>query len=104
MIQPPEMIDLRIPLSESISALLKHKEEQLEHEISSEEKHFLLSTITDGVLLRVHKYVAGSKEHGDGFLTNVDHLSEIQKELADLDFYVAGTLRKQQDFDKRYDS
>lgn len=104
MTQQPEIIDLRIALHEAINALIKHKEEEFDHELPDEDKHFLLTTVADNALLRIHKYVAGNKEHGDGFLTDVDHIREAQKELADLDMYLAGALKKQLDFDKRYET
>lgn len=96
------LIDLRIDLAETINHLVKHKEEQLNHEISQENKRFLVETISEFVLRAVHKYINGSKEHGDDFLHNVDHLRECQNEVTDLIFYIGGALRKQHNFDNRF--
>lgn len=78
------------PLRIEILRLISHSQDNLEHELSPKEQEFVANTLEDFVIQAVSKYIAGSKEHGEGFLTEVDHVREIRAETIDLLFYQAG--------------
>ena len=99
-----EIHDLTLTFHEQLFALIKSKEDQLDHELQSLEKKFLIDSITAATLRQIHKYVSGSKKYGDSFLSDVDHIQEALNECADLTMYLNGALQKQYQFDKRFES
>lgn len=56
---------------------------------TTDEYSFLITTTHAITMDAIRKYVIGVKEHGPGFLTEVDHLTEARKEVIDLIYYIA---------------
>lgn len=82
------------PIRLEVYRLIAHYQETVEHELNHVEQEFLATTMEDFVHTAVEKYIRGSKEHGEGFLTEVDHVREIKAETIDLLFYSAGAAYK----------
>lgn len=71
------------------------------YKLTDTNKTFLVDTLTEQVRAAINKYIIGSAEHGDDFLTEVDHLREATKEVTDLIFYLNAAIRKYSIYDKR---
>lgn len=70
--------------------------------IPEEDRQFLVITTTEFVRDNIRKYLNGVKEHGPGFLTEVDHLNEAYKEVMDQLNYIKAAQYNKRIFDARY--
>ncbi len=99
-----QIIDSRLALHEVITSFILSKEHELEHELSTEYKRFLLNTLTQVVIHAVHKFIKGAKEHdADGdFLREIDHVNELFNEQIDSIMYVSALRMIMHKYDERY--
>ncbi len=91
-------------IHKTIEDLVLARERTLDFKLSTTSFQFLVDTISTDVLSSVDKFINGAREHGDDWLTGVDHVEELTKEIIDLRFYNAAIKYKQRKYDKRYNS
>lgn len=91
-------------LMQIVADLIKQTELNYQHTLTIQNSTFLRETLHKSVLRRITKYIKGSIEHGDEFLTEVDHLQEAILEVEDLSFYLEAAVRTKLAFDMRYNN
>lgn len=91
-------------LMQSIADLIKQTELNRQHTLTPKNVIFLRETLHKSVLRRITKYIKGSAEHGDEFLTEVDHLQEALLENDDQSFYLEAAINTKLAFDIRYNA
>ena len=87
-----------------IEDLVTQREKLHDHKLTGELHDFLINTLTTDLTDSIDKFINGSKEHGDDFLTAVHHIDELHKELIDARFYLAAIKYGTRRYDKRYNS
>lgn len=77
-----------------VEEIILQQEENEGYKLNLEEHTFVKRVLTDFIYRATRKYIQGSREHGDGFLTEVNHAKELDFEIVDLLFYHEGLKRK----------
>jgi hypothetical protein len=85
-----------------IEDLVNETEATEDHKLTANNAEFLINTTAEFVRRNVTKFVQGSKEHGDNFLTEVDHIDESYKEVCDLLNYICAIRHNNRQNDVRY--
>lgn len=98
------MINTKEQLQNLVEDLILQKEKELDHLLPTNDAVFLRNVCVEFVADNIHKFVAGGKEHNsehDGtFLTNVNHKSELWKEILDFANYLKALDYKKLPFNK----
>lgn len=89
-------------LRETIEELIRLQERDVGLKLSIESFDFLVSVCLNFVHGNISKFINGAAEHGDDFLTSVDHAGELQKEILDSANYLAALVIKMRKFDQRF--
>jgi len=90
-------------ITELVHQLVRDKEGELGHRLCIEDFDFITQTCVELVTSNIHKFVAGSKEHGEGcFVADVDHLAELYNEQLDSINYLAAARHNKRKHDRRY--
>lgn len=83
-------------LRAELAACIWYYEEMHGHDLSPADKDFLIRTLSSSIPRSIEKFILGGKEHnadGDNdFVTSVQHLEELQKEIHDSQFYIAAAI------------
>lgn len=83
-------------LRDIIAEIIYHYEYDHDHELSAADQAFLIRTLSSSIPRSIEKFILGGKEHnsdGDNdFVTSVQHLEELQKEIHDSQFYIAAAI------------
>jgi hypothetical protein len=85
------MIPLRQEIQANIIRAVAEREQYHDYQLPAIDREFLVETMTSLVFESVDKFVCGSKEHNserDGsFVTDCNHLLELDKEIIDFIMY-----------------
>lgn len=92
------MINRREILASFITELITERESYHDHQIRTDDKEFLVSTLTDFVYEATNKFVLGCREHNpdntDSFVFGVDHEREARNEIVDQLMYLSALVYK----------
>lgn len=96
------MTTFRDKLTDIIEEAIRRHESNNGVKLQAEDFEFLKDTVVKFTDSMIYKYICGVKEHGPGFLSDVNFLDEALAETKDMVFYISGAIYKQRKYDKRY--
>jgi hypothetical protein len=96
------MIDHK--LHTAIATAIATAEVEEGYSLPAETVGFLLDTYEEFVLRGITKFIRGAIEHGDNFLTDLDHIDEAYVETIDQLSYISAARYIKRLHDQRYNT